>query len=184
MITITEKDVSQVKAKLTPEPSPTDTKKHPISSPPQLRRPNKIGKTITSPNSKADRKLQHTRVVRCVATKHPGIAIYWTSKMLDRLHDGYNYPISKAVDENNPFVADTNILFHAKMKGSPDEDEASTNSDGQYLRRTFIQIDTESNVVVTKQKRKETIDKICAVCSVIYLPVSFHVFTNVFPPSS
>ena len=72
--------------------------------------PNKIQKTIQSPNAKEEKRIRNTIVFCSYGIIHDGIVVYTTSKMIDRNDDGWNHPLVKAIEQNHE-VALTNKLF-------------------------------------------------------------------------
>jgi len=129
----------------------------------KLTNPNKIMKTIHSPNTKEEKKKKNTIVFRSYATLHPGIAVYMTSKLFDRNDDGWNHPLVKAVEQNHPVAMENRLFFVGKVRATPELDQAAGNSSNGYLRRLFVQVDTEKGEVYTSAECLQTIHNLCLV---------------------
>lgn len=139
--------------------------------------PNKIGKHIVSPNSKEHQRLRNTLVVYCYQFKHPSILGFSTSRKLDPTDDGYNYPLAKDIDHNGEFSKENKFFCHAKIRKAPEIDKALVNHASTYLRRLFVQIDTDRLELKTRDECFDILLTVCEVSSSVMCYVQQQLFT-------
>ena len=129
------------------------------------RSPNKIGKTIASPDSKAAKIKRNTTVIRIAQTKMYGTQIIQTAKVHDKGDDGFNYPIHKAIENGEPWATDHKLFFSGKVRETPERDCAATNTTNNYLRRSFVRMDSDATEYPTKAELKGFAQEVADVSS-------------------
>ena len=83
--------------------------------------------------------------------------------MVDRNDDGWNHPLVKAIEQNHEVALTNKLFFVGKLRVAPNLDEAASNSSNGYLRRVFVQVDTDKMEPYVAHERLQTINNLCQV---------------------
>jgi hypothetical protein len=130
---------------------------------PASKGPNKISSQIDSPSSKGGKVKKNTCVVRIAATNFKGMQIIFTSKLLDRDDDGFNYPIHRAIEEGEEWAVSNCFFFSGGVRKLLLNDNPALNPNSPYRRRAFVRVDSSATAFATEEELKTIVESVCTV---------------------